>query len=431
MEDLVPPATEPRTTSPGKKLEPRTPVQSKRSGWRWLWLPVLLLAGTGAWYLWSKGVITTTPAASGNAKGSKKGGGTVPVVAVKAYKGSIRTYIDGLGSVTPLNTVMVKSRVDGQLMNVHFKEGDILNKGDLLVEIDPRPFNVALEQADAQKAKDEANLKNARRDLERYTGLLALKAVPEQTLTTQQATVDQDEAVIKTDEAMIDTVKLNLVYCNIRAEVTGRVGLRLVDPGNIVHATDTNPMLVITQIQPISAIFTVAEDDLQKVLMKVAAGQHLLAEAWDRGNTIRIGSGTLGTVDNQVDPSTGTLRLRALFDNTQNQLFPNQFVQIHLLVQEDSGVTLVNRAAIQLSSNGNYAFVVKPDRTVTVRQVVVGQTEGDNQAVKSGLEPGDTVVMTGIDKLQEGTPVNVQIADETKGGKSGGGAATKSGGPKK
>jgi multidrug efflux system membrane fusion protein len=296
------------------------------------------------------------------------------------------------------------------------------------VEIDPRPFQVALEMAEGQMARDQATLANARVDLDRYTKLVAQNAVPEQQLATQKALVDQYVGVLKSDQAQIDSAKLNLVYCSIHAEITGRVGLRLVDPGNIVHATDTNGMLVITQIQPISVIFTVAEDDLPVVLRKIAAGEHLQAEAWDRGKTTRIAAGTLETVDNQIDPTTGSLRLRANYDNSDNQLFPNQFVNVRLLVQEKGGVTLVNSAVIQ-RANTVYAYVVKDDHTVTVRQIATGVTEGDNTEVTSGLEPGDVAVMTGVDKLQEGTPVTVQMADENSGGKSA--AKNKSGGKKK
>ena len=395
------------------RLAPRT------KGRRWLWFVLLLLAGTGVWYLWSKG--GSTPAASsGSAKGGKKGGsGVVPVVAVKARRGNISVYIPGPGSVTPIYTVTVKSRVDGQLMAVHYKEGDTVHKGDLLVEIDPRPYQVALEQAEGQMAKDEATLKNARVDFDRYTKLLAQNAVPEQQVATQQALVDQSLGVVKSDQGQIDAAKLNLVYCDIPAEITGRVGLRLVDPGNIVHATDTNGMLVITQVQPNSEIFTVAEDDLPVVLRKLAAGQHLQAEAYDRANIAKIGTGTLETVDNQIDPTTGSLRLRANFDNSQNLLFPNQFVNIRLLVDVKSGVVLVNRAVIQRTSSTEYVYVVKDDHTVTMRPIAEGVTEGENTEITSGLDPGDVVVMTGVDKLQEGTPVSVQMADET-GGKSGG-----------
>ena len=430
MEEHTPPAKEQSTRvgSPGAKTE-----KPRSSGRGWLWFLVLLVAGTGVWYLWSKG--GSTPAAAGTAapKGGKKGGaGAVPVVAVKARKGNLGVYIPGPGSVTPIYTVTVKSRVDGQLMSVHYNEGDIVQKGGLLVEIDPRPYQVQLEQAEGQMARDQATLQNAKVDLDRYQKLLAQNAVPEQQVATQKATVLQAEGVVKSDQGQIDAAKLNLDYCHIPAEITGRVGLRLVDPGNIVHATDANGLLVITQIQPISVIFTVAEDDLPVVLRKLAAGQHLQAEAWDRGNAAKIGTGTLATVDNQIDPTTGSLRLRANFDNSRNLLFPNQFVNVRLLVEEKSGVTLVDRAVIQRTSTTTYVYVVQDGGTVIVRQIVEGVTEGENTEITSGLAPGDVVVMTGVDKLQEGTPVTVQMADDTGGGKAAGNTSgAKSGGKKK
>ena len=351
--------------------------------------------------------------------GGKKGGsGAVPVVAAKARKGDVGVYITGLGSVTPIYTVTVKSRVDGQLMKVHYNEGDLVHEGDLLVEIDPRPFQVQLEQAEGQLARDQATLDNANVDLDRYQKLLAQNAVPEQQLATQKATVAQLAGVVKTDQGQIDSAKLNLTYCSIRAPFTGRAGLRLVDPGNIVHATDTNGLVVITQIQPISVIFTVAEDDLPVVLRKLAAGQHLRADAYDRANSTRISTGTLVTVDNQIDPTTGSLRLRAAFDNSANQLFPNQFVNLRLLVEVKSGVTLVPRAVIQRTTRTTYAYVVKDDRTVTVRQIVEGVTDGDSTEVTSGIAPGDVLVMTGVDKLTEGTRVTVQLDDEQTAGQS-------------
>ena len=400
--------------------------RTRRSGRRWLWLPALALLGAGAWYLWPKAGSTPTPGAA--AKGAKKGGsGAVPVVAAKARKGDIGVYIENPGSVTPIYTVTVKSVVDGQLMAVHYKEGDMVTKGDLLAEIDPRPFQVQLEQYEGQLARDQAMLDNAKVDLDRYTKLLEQNAIPEQQLATQKAAVKQDEGVVKIDQGQIDGAKLNLVYSRIPAPITGRVGLRLVDPGNIVHATDANGLLVITQIQPISVIFTVAEDDLPVVLRKLAAGEHLAAEAWDRANTAKIETGTLATVDNQIDPTTGSLRLRANFDNSANLLFPNQFVNVHLLVEEKRGVTLVNNAVIQRTTSTTYVYAVKDDHTVTVRPVAPGVSEGDSTEITSGVAPGDVLVMTGVDKLQEGTPVTVQMADEQAGGKS----AAKSGGKKR
>jgi multidrug efflux system membrane fusion protein len=294
-----------------------------------------------------------------------------------------------------------------------------------------------LDQAEGQLVRDQATLDNAHVDLDRYTKLLAQNAIPEQQLATQKATVKQAEGVVKTDQAQIDSAKLNLTYCRITASITGRVGLRLVDPGNIVHATDANGLVVITQIDPISVIFTLSEDDLPAVLRKLAAGQHLTTEAWDRGNANKIGTGTLDTVDNQIDPTTGSLRLRAHFDNSKNLLFPNQFVNVRLLEEEKGGVVLAPTAVIQRTTSSTYVYVVQENNTVTIRQVTLGVTEGDNTEVTSGVQPGDVLVMTGVDKLAEGTPVSVQIAGEPAGGaaqagaKTGGKAGGKSGGKKK
>jgi multidrug efflux system membrane fusion protein len=400
-------------------LRPDSPAKASksRSGWGWFWLLVLALAGAGIWYSFSKGALTPAAAGSVAPKGKKGGSGIIPVVAIKAHKGNIGVYINGLGSVTPIFTDLVKSRVDGELMSVHFKEGDIVQKGDLLMEIDPRPYQVALEQAEGQLARDQAILENAKVDLDRYANLLKQNAVNEQQWATQKALVNQTMGVVKADQGVIDADKLNLVYCRITAAITGRVGLRLVDPGNIIHASDTNPMLVITQVQPISAIFTVTEDDLPRVLHKIAAGQHLQVDAFDRGADTKVATGVLETVDNQIDPTTGTLRLRARFDNSNNQLFPNQFVNLRLLLEEKTGVVLVNSAVIQRYNN-TFVWVVKDDKTVTARQVALGVTEGEYTEITSGLQAGDVVVMTGVDKLAEGVQVSVTLADDS--GKSGG-----------
>jgi multidrug efflux system membrane fusion protein len=277
-----------------------------------------------------------------------------------------------------------------------------------------------LEQAEGQLARDQALLNNARVDVTRYETLLSQNAIPEQQLATQKATVAQAEGVVKADQGQIDSARLNLTYCDLRAPITGRVGLRLVDPGNIVHASDANGLLVITQIQPISVIFTVAEDDLQVVLRKLTAGQHLRADAYDRSNTTRIASGTLVTVDNQIDPTTGSLRLRADFENGDKQLFPNQFVNIRLLVEENRGVTLVPSAVIQRGADSTYVYLVKDNHTVTIRPVTTGVTEGGDTEITSGVAPGDVLVMTGVDKLQEGSRVTVQFAESPAGGKTGG-----------
>jgi multidrug efflux system membrane fusion protein len=412
---------------PKPDLEPRVPELKESQGaprtggrTRW-WLLALLLCCAAAWYYWSKNAPASNAANGGSVPAErKKGSGAVPVVAVKARRGDIGVFITGLGSVTPLNTVTVKSRVDGQLMKVHYKEGDLVHEGDVLLEIDPRPYEVQLEQAEGQMARDQATLSNARVDLDRYTQLQAAKAIAEQQLATQRALVAQDEGVVKADQAAIDNAKLNLTYSRIAAPLTGRIGLRLVDPGNIVHAADANGLLVITQIDPISVIFTVAEDDLPVVLRKFAAGAHLGAEAYDRDNRVKIGTGTLSTVDNQIDPTTGSLRLRATFDNKKSLLFPNQFVNIRLLVEQKGGVTLVPTAVIQRNSRSTYVYAVTSDKSVTIRQIALGTTEGSETQVTSGVAPGDTLVMTGVDKLQEGTKVTVEMADDQPGGNSGG-----------
>jgi multidrug efflux system membrane fusion protein len=332
----------------------------------------------------------------------------IPVITTTARRGDIGVYYSGLGAVTPLATVTIHTRVDGQLMSVRYKEGDMVNKGDLLVEIDDKPYQAALTQAEGQLTRDQASLENARIDLTRYQTLVPLKAIPEQQLATQQALVHQDEGTVKLDEGQIEAAKVNIGYTKITAPVSGRIGLRLVDAGNIVHAADTEGLLVITQMDPISTIFTISEDQLQVVLQKVAAGQMLEVDAYDRDGKTKLAQGSLTTLDNQIDPTTGTLKLRATFDNSKNTLYPNQFVNARLLVQEKHGVTLLATAAIQRNSNATYVYVVKPDSTVTVRQLTIGTTEGDDSEVTMGLKPGEVVVMTGVDKLQEGSKVQVQ-----------------------
>ena len=274
----------------------------------------------------------------------------------------------------------------------------------------PDPFKSNLAQSEGQLIKDQAQLENARIDLTRYQTLLTQNAIPEQQVATQKAAVAQDEGIVKSDQAQIESAKLNIDYCHITAPISGRVGLRLVDPGNIVHASDTNGLLVITQIQPISVIFTIAEDQLPAVLEKMRAGQHLRVDAYDREMKTKLAQGSLTTLDNQIDPTTGTLRLRATFDNENSALFPNQFVNARLLVEEKRGVTLAPGAAVQRNAQATYVYAVKPDFTVTVRSIKVGATEGDESEITSGLSPGDVVVVTGVDKLQEGSKVSAQIA---------------------
>jgi len=332
----------------------------------------------------------------------------VPVVATAARASDMAVYLTGLGSVTPLNTVTVHTRVDGELIKVPFQEGQHVNAGDLLAEIDPRPFQVQLTQAQGQLARDEALLRNARVDLGRYRTLVAEDSIPTQQLDTQAELVHQYEGVVETDRGQIDNVKLQLIYSRITAPLSGRLGLRLVDPGNIVHASDQNGLVVITQLQPIAVVFTIPEDSLPPVLAKLNSGVKLPVDAWDREQKQRLASGTLLTVDNQIDPTTGTVRLKAVFPNTDGRLFPSQFVNAHLRLDVKRGATVVPTAAIQQSAQGTFVYVVKSDHSATVRPVKVGVTEGDNAAIDSGVSPGEMVVVDGADRLREGIQVALQ-----------------------
>jgi multidrug efflux system membrane fusion protein len=372
----------------------------------WIWIAILVVLGAGAYFLWAK---MTAAKASAAAAKAKTAPAAIPVVAAAARKGDIGVYYSGLGAVTPLATVTVKTRVDGQLMSVRYREGDTVKKGDLLAEIDDGPYKAALTQAQGALIRDQALLANARIDLSRYQVLVGQQAIPEQQFATQQATVHQDEGIVKLDEGQVDAAKVNLAYTKIEAPVSGRIGLRLVDPGNVVQTADTGGLVVITQMDPISAIFTISEDQLQVVLKKMAAGQKLEVDAYDRAAKTKLAQGSLTTLDNQIDPTTGTLKLRATFGNANGSLFPNQFVNARLLVEERRGVTLMPTAAVQRNSSATYVYLVKPDSTVTVRNITIGTAEGDDSEVTSGLVPGDEVVMTGVDKLQEGTKVNAQI----------------------
>jgi multidrug efflux system membrane fusion protein len=411
-------------------LPPLNIPPPRRSKLRWLWLPILAILAWAGYHYWPQiGPMLSAPPApapKSGKKGGKGGGGNIPVVATRAHRGNIGVYYKNLGSVTPLQTVSVTSVVGGQLMSVLYKEGDIVQKDQLLMEIDPRPYEVQLENAEGQLAKDEASLANARVDLARYETLVKQNAVPTQTLDTQKALVDQDVGTVKSDRAMIDSAKLNLVYCKITAKFTGRVGLRLVDPGNIVQANSATPLVVLTQIEPISVLFPMVEDTLPTVYQKLRAGEKLTVEAWDVHDTTKLATGTVSTIDNEIDQTTGTVRVRAMFDNRNFELFPNQFVNAHLLVQEKTGVVLLSDAAIQRSTNEIYVYVVKPDSTVTVRNITTGTSDSGETEITSGLAPGDEVVMTGVDKLQEGAKVNATVPGEQPAGR--GGAGSKKGG---
>ncbi len=373
----------------------------------WVWLVILAAAAAAVWLIQSRGTQAQGPRGAG-AGGRTARNMVVPVAASPAVRGDIPVYFDGLGSVTPFYTVSVHSRVDGQLMNVYFKEGQFVKEGDLLLQIDPRPFQVMLEQAEGQMAHDQAVLANAKVDLARYQTLLAQDAIPKQQLDTQVATVAQEEGAIKTDQATIDNAKLQITYSRITAPISGRIGLRLVDPGNIVHANDTNPLLVITQLQPITVVFTLPEDSLPPVLEKVHAGARLQVDAYNRDRSRKLDTGYLLTTDNQIDQTTGTLRLKGVFENRASTLFPQQFVNVRLLVETKRNQVLVPSVAVQRGAQGTYVYVVKPDNTADVRVVTTGVSEGGRTEIDKGVEIGENIVVDGADKLQPGSKVTVR-----------------------
>jgi len=357
----------------------------------------------------------STSAKSGKSgKGGFSKGGNVPVVAVAATTADVGVQLDGLGSVTPVATVTVRSRVDGQLMKLLFKEGQVVREGDLLAEIDPRAAQVQLATAEGALARDQALLKNAALDLERYKTLFQQDSIAKQQLDTQDALLRQYEATVKMDHAAIDSARLQLVYSRITAPIGGRLGLRQVDLGNIVRAGDANGLVVITQLQPITVIFSIAEDSLPPVMKKLQAGEKLAVTAFDRAGKTQLASGMLLTVDNQIDPATGTVKLKAQFANQDLALFPNQFVNVRLLVDTKVGATIVPAAAIQRGTPGTFVYAVDPEtKVVSVRKVKLGPAQGETISVDEGVTPGTLVVVDGADKLREGAVVEMVVRDNS------------------
>lgn len=393
-----------------------SPTRKRRSPWFGRIVTVLVLlaiAGAVAWIVLKPHSDPASAPGQGKAGRNRSGPGVaVPVAAAKVTTGDMPVVLNELGAVTPLANVTVKTQIAGQLQQIGFKEGQLVKAGDFLAQIDPRPYQVALEQAEGTLAKDQATLDNARVDLNRYTKLYKQDSIAEQTLATQASLVHQLEGTAKSDQGAIDNAKLNLAYCHIIAPVAGRVGLRQVDQGNYVQTSDANGIVLITQLQPISVVFTLPEDNLPALMRRVNAGETLPVTAYDRTQTTKLAAGKLETVDNTIDATTGTVKIRAVFDNAENELFPSQFVNAALQLDVLHDAMLVPVAAIQRGAPGTFVYVVKPDNTVAVQVVTLGPGDAQNVSVTKGLDTGQQVVVDGADKLRDGAQVT--LPDEKK-----------------
>lgn len=415
---------------------PTRPGSEKSKKGALIWLVFLLIiAGVVGYAVWR----ASRPAGPQRSQVGGRGRGPlgpVPVVIANATRSSIPHYLNGLGNVTAYYTVTVKSRVDGEFMKADFNEGDLVKQGQVLVELDPRPYQVQLDLAEATLAHDQALLDNAKLDLARYKQLLAKDAIPSQQLDTQVALVAQYEGTIKQDLANIENAKLQLVYAKVTAPITGIVGLRIIDPGNIVHAADTTGIITITQLQPIAVLFTIPEDSLPEVAQKLRAGKRLPADAYNRDNSKKLASGMLVTLNNQIDNTTGTSQLKAVFENKDNALFPQQFVNIRLLVDTLTDQLVVPNVAIQNGQQGSFVYAVDDNSKVHLKPVQVGITTDTSADILSGISEGDRVVVDGTDRLSEGSEVRIrrpgeldQSAGSDTGGRNGhGGRAGFNGG---
>jgi multidrug efflux system membrane fusion protein len=413
MDDHKNPSGQPRPTPPSPASPVANPLAPRRRRIVPLIVAILIVAGAIAWWHpWNR-TGASGPAGQQEARqGARRGGANAlnqpqPVHVASVTQGEMPVVIDSLGTVTPLANVTVKTQLNGTLMDVAFQEGQMVRKGDVLAQIDPRPYEISLRNAQGQLARDQALLQTARLDLQRYQTLLSQDSIARQQVDTQASLVKQYEGAVKSDQANVDTYKLDLTYARITAPVSGRVGLRQVDPGNYVTTGDTNGVVVITQLQPISVIFTTSEDNLAAILKPLHAGTKMSVTAYDRANTTALESGYLETVDNQIDTTTGTVKLRATFDNKGGMLFPNQFVNTKLLVDVIKNATIVPTPAVLNGSSGAFVYVVKPDNTVTVRNVKTGPVDGERTSIKSGLQAGERVVIDGSDRLKEGAKITI------------------------
>jgi multidrug efflux system membrane fusion protein len=388
-----------RETAPGA-----TPALKPRSAWRFVATCILLLLIVAGIVWWVKHQQANSPEPAGRGRNAAP----MSIVPEVVGKGDININLNALGTVTSLATVTIRSQISGYLQKIAFKEGDEVKKGDLIAEIDSRPYEATLAQANGNLARDQALLKGAQVDLTRYQGLAAQNAVPRQTLDTQVALVAQYQGTIEADTAAVKSAQVNVQYCHILSPLDGRVGLRQVDQGNYVTSGDTNGIVVITQLKPISVLFTVPEDNLQAISKRLQSGAVLPATALDRSGAKKLADGALLTFDSQIDPTTGTIKLRAQFPNETEVLYPNQFVNIRLLLDTHKDVTTMPTAGVQRGVPGTFVYLVNADDTVSVRKVDLGVTDGDRVEVRSGLQPGDKIVVDGADKLRDGAKINVR-----------------------